>query len=1066
MKLKNILLPLSFIFLTLPVFSQLFTGGLQDGYISGTSPTGVMGADSLVTHSPTNASYCEGDTLTIAYTCGIVFNAGNIFTIQLSDATGSFAAPTDLGTVIGTTSGSLQVMIPMGTPVGAAYRFRVTATDPIRIGIDNGVDIAIYSKPIVTFSSFIDTCINIAPFALWGGDPVGGTYFGTGVSAGNFDPAIAGEGTHILSYTYTNVNGCSDTATWSVIVDTVGVSLNTFIDTCADVTPFAMFGGSPVGGTYEGPGITAGTFDPAAAGLGVHTISYIWMNLDGCSDTATTTVTVNGPSVVTFVSFFDTCVNVLPFALTGGNPVGGVYSGPGVAGGIFDPLVAGVGTHTLTYTYTNPFNCTSSATFDVLVNPLPVVELNTFDDTCSGTEPFVMFGGTPLGGIYSGTGIYGNVFFPDSAGAGNFLITYTYTDADGCPNSDTMTVTVLATPVVEISAFIDTCINIAPFALTGGTPAGGTYSGDGVAAGNFDPIAAGVGSHIIYYEFTDVNGCDGIDSTVVTVSDTPVVTLSTFIDTCMGITPFQLTGGLPLGGIYSGTGVYGNFFFPDSSGAGSFVITYTYSNGEGCVSIDTQTVVVYPVPVVTLVLFADTCIDIPAFALTGGLPVGGVYSGTGVAAGNFDPAIAGAGSHIITYTYTDAINGCTASATDTVVVDPLPVALAGTDTAVCFGNSYQINASGGATYLWSPVAGLDNPAIANPITTPTATTTYTVTVTSAQGCSSTDNIVIIVHPLPIANAGVDISVCPGIDTVLNGSGGVNYVWSPGFGLSAINIPNPIAAPTTTTTYVLTVYDVYGCSAQDSMILTVFPQPIANAGLDVTICYGDSTQLTGSGGLEYLWLPPTGISNDTIANPWASPGFTIIYYLTVTDANGCLATDNVQVNVNPLPDVYITSSITGTNNVNWTYIYTGTTVTFDAGPPGYATYNFMVDNVSVQNTSSNIYVTNSLQNGQVVSVEVSENGCTNSYAMKPIVVKPLPNAFTPNGDGKNDLFARGLMVRVFNRYGQKLYEGNEGWDGTFEGRKVAPDTYYYVVTLFDLDNNETVIKGTIAVIDKD
>jgi hypothetical protein len=152
----------------------------------------------------------------------------------------------------------------------------------------------------------------------------------------------------------------------------------------------------------------------------------------------------------------------------------------------------------------------------------------------------------------------------------------------------------------------------------------------------------------------------------VTVNALPTVTLGGFDDVCIDATPVTLTGGLPEGGTYSGTGVVDGIFYPDVAGAGNHTIVYTYSNGT-CENSDQATLHVNALPVVTLATFETVDESAAPFALTGGLPTGGIYSGTGVVDGFFDPGVAGLGTFTITYTYTDA-NGCTNFAEQTITV--------------------------------------------------------------------------------------------------------------------------------------------------------------------------------------------------------------------------------------------------------------------------------------------------------------------------------------------------------------------------------------------------------------
>ena len=225
---------------------------------------------------------------------------------------------------------------------------------------------------------------------------------------------------------------------------------------------------------------------------------------------------------------------------------------------------------------------------------------------------------------------------------------------------------------------------------------------------------------------------------------------------------------------------------------------------------------------------------------------------------------------------------------------------------------------------------------------------------------------------------------------------------------------------------------------------------------MSICIDDSTQLSASGGITYSWSPSAGLSATNISNPVAisTSATTTTYTVTVTDANNCSATDDVIVSINPIQVVSLTSNPD-------IFAYIGQIVTFTAFPAGYGNYDFYLNNNLVQSGSSNIYQTNALQNNFVVTVDI---GCGSEPDSLVMQAKPIPNTFTPyDVDGKNDIFAKGLDLIVFNRWGQKLYEGTDGWDGKYNGNRVSPGTYYYIIKLSDLKNGVTEIKGPITVI---
>jgi len=208
------------------------------------------------------------------------------------------------------------------------------------------------------------------------------------------------------------------------------------------------------------------------------------------------------------------------------------------------------------------------------------------------------------------------------------------------------------------------------------------------------------------------------------------------------------------------------------------------------------------------------------------------------------------------------------------------------------------------SYLWSFGDG-DTSTVQSPSHLYNNPGTYTVSLTvsdTADSDAETRVEYITVNPSPTANAGNNVSLCKGVCTTLNGSasggaGGYTYLWTPG----NLSGSNPEVCPTTTTTYTLTITDANSCSAQDQVKVTVNLLPTANAGGDASISRGDCTTLNGqatggTGGYTYSWSPTTGLGNPNIANPNACPTTTTTYTLTVTDANGCSAQDQVVISV--------------------------------------------------------------------------------------------------------------------------------------------------------------------------
>ncbi len=242
------------------------------------------------------------------------------------------------------------------------------------------------------------------------------------------------------------------------------------------------------------------------------------------------------------------------------------------------------------------------------------------------------------------------------------------------------------------------------------------------------------------------------------------------------------------------------------------------------------------------------------------------------------------GTYTVSYTFSNP-GICLDSVVTTTLTISSMTADAGNDITICSGQGSQLNASGGIIYSWNPPVGLSDPAIANPFASPLSTTVYVVTITDSIGCTETDSMTLTVN-IVIANAGLDVQICGAGSITLNASGGISYAWSPAVSLSDPNISNPVASPAATTTYTVTVTDANGCSNTDDVVVTVF-NVFADAGADVQICSGDSTQLNASGGLIYSWLPAVGLSDAFISNPIAAPTATTTYVVSCQVETGNL-----------------------------------------------------------------------------------------------------------------------------------------------------------------------------------
>ena len=244
-----------------------------------------------------------------------------------------------------------------------------------------------------------------------------------------------------------------------------------------------------------------------------------------------------------------------------------------------------------------------------------------------------------------------------------------------------------------------------------------------------------------------------------------------------------------------------------------------------------------------------------------------------------------------------------ASVSITLLIDEDEFADAGPDDEICIGSSTTLNGDGGdfeSGFLWSPATGLSDPTIANPEASPTTTTTYTLITTDIYGCPETDAMTLTVHPLPDVDAGPDQEFCVDGVIVLDASGAVDYEWSPAVGLSDPGIADPECTVDENTTYTVTGTDANGCVNTDDVFISVNYLPDVDAiasPYTIDVFLGETSTLDVlTGGISFVWSPPTGLSDPNSQNPVVSgiPD-TIVYTVTVTDINGCVSTDTVQVN---------------------------------------------------------------------------------------------------------------------------------------------------------------------------
>jgi hypothetical protein len=796
------------------------------------------------------------------------------------------------------------------------------------------ISVVVNSAPAITCPAPQEYCINDPVIELVGGTPSGGVYSGSGIDGTTFTPAYAGVGDHLISYSYTDGNGCMAICNFMFVVNPqpAAPSTGTYGPLCSNDAPIALVG-SPTGGSWSGTGVSGNTFDPS---FGTQTLIYT-ITSDGCSNSTATTIEVNPqPAAPSTGTYGPLCSNDSPIAL-GGSPTGGTWSGTGVTGDTFDPFF---GTQILIYTITSN-GCSNSASTTITVNPQPSApSTGTYGPLCSNDAPIALVG-SPTGGTWSGTGVSGNTFDPSF---GTQTLIYTIT-SDGCSNSTATTIEVNPQPAApSTGTYGPLCSNDSPIAL-GGSPTGGTWSGTGVTGDTFDPF---FGTQILTYTITS-NGCSNSASTTITVNPQPSApSTGTYGPLCSNDEPIAL-GGSPTGGTWSGTGTSGDTFDPSF---GTQTLTYTITS-NGCSNSASTEIVVNPQPAAPSTgTYGPLCSNDAQIAL-GGSPAGGTWSGTGVIGDTFDPSF---GTQTITYSITS--NGCSNSASTTIEVNPQPAAPSTGSYGPRCSNDAPIALTGipsGGTWSGTGVTGdTFDPSFG------TQTLTYTIT---SEGCSNSASTTIEVNPQPAApstgtygplcsnDAPIALTGIPSGGT-WSGTGVIGETFDPAFG-------------TQTITYTITSD---GCSNSASTTIEVNPQPAApSTGTYGPLCSNDAPiALTGipSGG---TWSG-TGVIGETFDPAFGTQ--TITYTIT---SDGCSNSASTEVVVNAQPAAPSTGSYgplcsndepiaLGGSPTGGTW--SGTGVSGDTFDPSFGT--------------------------QTLTYTITSDGCSNS-ASTTIEVNPQPSA---------------------------------------------------------------------------
>ena len=680
--------------------------------------------------------------------------------------------------------------------------------------------------------------------------------------------------------------------------------------------------------------------------------------------------------------------------------------------GAFTPWTMTISGQTIDYTnITNPITVSSNTVCEggsinvstVAQDGVPAYTYNwSFDPS-----------GTPS----VGTGANTSITFPNS---GNVTLYSIVTDNCGQVSTSSEAITVFTNPTPTITGDTDYCqgqtASISTGAFSSYTWSNGASAQNTTVTDADNPITVTV---------TDANGCTGTSAAYsVTENPSPTPTITGSSTYCTGQTA-AISAQAGFSDYSWSTGATTqNTNVTDADNP----ITVTVIDANGC----SATSATFSVSEQTNITYSETVEICQGQSAT-------IHGNTETVAG--------------TYAETFMTPTCDSIATITLVVNALPtIAASASIGTLCEGESTDLSATGGDTYSWDNSLGAGAAHTVNP----TTNTTYTVTGTDANGCENTDDVTITVNPPPTVNAGSNLTICTGDDATLNGSGtATTYTWDNGAtdGIS-------FTPPAGTTTYTLTGTDANGCENTDQIDVTVNPVPTVNAGIDTTICEGGSITLSGSGtATTYTW--DNGVSDGVSFTPSAG---TTTYTVTGIDANGCSATDAIDVTATPQPDADFTATpMSGSPPLE---------VDFNNQSNNGTAYDWDFGNGSTISNPSNtdesmIYTETGTYE---VILSVTNGNCFDQASLFIVVEESplsfvIPNVFTPNNDGENDLFhmnisnALEVKIEIFNRWGNLVgqitsLDPLNGWDGTnLSGNPVPDGVYFYTYKIIDLQDEE-------------
>jgi gliding motility-associated-like protein len=516
-----------------------------------------------------------------------------------------------------------------------------------------------------------------------------------------------------------------------------------------------------------------------------------------------------------------------------------------------------------------------------------------------------------------------------------------------------------------------------------------------------------------------------------------------------------------------GNGVFSHEEEPlaEYTAEGVFTITLILTDNTGCHGPDTASIEITMLPPTHVIIdpVAPFCLDsLVELHASGGdtylwSPAEGLDDPTSA-----DPLL----STITGGQWSVEITGLCGTDRDSVLV--LPAAQsgsAGADEKLCVGTSVTLSATGGGSYQWDEDQTLSTLTGNAPVATPLDTTTYRVTITTPEGCIVQDSVLVQVVMGTAEPAHFDTLLCIGENVRLVAPDGDTYAWNANSSISDTAVQGPIMSPTVPTTYVVTVTNVCGTMKDTAFVDVAIP--VAEAWPDTVVCPGVPVGLFASEGALHQWSPAELFDDPAARYPMARIFENTVAVVTITDTHGCAATASVTLGA--FPPVVVDA---GPDHIIEFGEHASLHAIGRSGPGPHLDMSFVWEPPSTLDNDTIADPVAYTQETTAYTVTVTNsNGCQASDVVNVILPGTLfiPNTFTPNGDGYNDVFGAwgkdlsDLELWIYNRWGELIWSTAQlsgRWDGTVDGKESPIDTYVWKVKATELSGREHALVGHV------